>query len=302
MNGLVHIYCGDGKGKTTAALGLALRAAGNGVPVVIARFLKNDGSGEVGILENVPGVYLFHCERQFGFTWTMSEEQKAEAGEYFTWLFERAWEMGCKTAREDVEGAGKADGCMAGENWESDSVSDGSSRRDSGVWGTGASVSGSPVSGAPVSGSLVSGSPVSGPPASGSPVSGSPTSGSPVSGSPVSGSPVSGSPVSGSPVSGSPVSGSPVSVPPASVPLTSPPCEIRALLVLDEIMAAVNSGFVANERLLAALDHRPDGLEVVLTGRGPSEELLSRADYVTEMRAVKHPYEKGVGARKGVEY
>lgn len=133
MNGLVHIYCGDGKGKTTAALGLALRAAGSGVPVVIARFLKNDGSGEVGILENVPGVYLFHCERQFGFTWTMSEEQKAEAGEYFTGLFERAWELGCKTAREDVEGAGKADGCMAGENWGSDSVSDGSSRRDIGV-------------------------------------------------------------------------------------------------------------------------------------------------------------------------
>ena len=72
--------------------------------------------------------------------------------------------------------------------------------------------------------------------------------------------------------------------------------------MLDEIMAAVNSGFVANESLLAALDHRPDGLEVVLTGRGPSKELLSRADYVTEMRAVKHPYEKGVGARKGVEY
>lgn len=287
MNGLVHIYCGDGKGKTTAALGLALRAAGNGVPVVIARFLKNDGSGEVGILENVPGVYLFHCERQFGFTWTMSEEQKAEAEEYFTGLFERAWEMGCKTARENVEGAGKADGCMAGENWGSDSVSDGSSRRDSGVWGAGASVSGSPVSGSPISGPPTSGSPVSGPPTSGFPVSGSPTSGSLVS---------------GSPVSGSLVSGSPVSVPPASAPLTSPPCEIRSLLVLDEIMAAVNSGFVANERLLAALDHRPDGLEVVLTGRGPSEELLSRADYVTEMRAVKHPYEKGVGARKGVEY
>lgn len=287
MNGLVHIYCGDGKGKTTAALGLALRAAGNGVPVVIARFLKNDGSGEVGILENVPGVYLFHCERQFGFTWTMSEEQKAEAGVYFTGLFERAWEMGCKTVREDVEGAGKADSCMAGENRGSDSVSDGSSRRDTGVCDTGASISESPVSGAPVSGS----------PVSGFPVSGSPVSGSPVSGPPASGSPVSGSSVSGSPVSGSPVSGSPISTPP-----TSPPCEIRALLVLDEIMAAVNSGFVANERLLAALDHRPDGLEVVLTGRGPSKELLSRADYVTEMRAVKHPYEKGVGARKGVEY
>ncbi len=231
----------------------------------------------MGILENVPGVYLFHCERQFGFTWTMSEEQKAEAGEYFTGLFERAWEMGCKTAREDVEGAGKADGCMAGENWGSDSVSDGSSRRDTGVCGTGASIS-----------ELVPS--LLGPPFLGPPLLGPPFP------------PVSGSPVSGSPVSGSPVSGSPVSVSPASVPLTSPPCEIRALLVLDEIMAAVNSGFVANERLLAALDHRPDGLEVVLTGRGPSEELLSRADYVTEMRAVKHPYEKGVGARKGVEY
>ena len=287
MNGLVHIYCGDGKGKTTAALGLALRAAGNGVPVVIARFLKNNGSGEVGILENVPGVYLFHCERQFGFTWTMSEEQKAEAGEYFTWLFERAWEMGGKTVRESVEGAGKAGGCMAGEKRGSDSASSGSSRRDTGVCDTRASISESPVSGSPVSGS---------------PVSGFPVSGSPVSGFPVSGPPASGSSVSGPPVSGSPVSGSPISTPPTSARLTSPPCEIRALLVLDEIMAAVNSGFVANERLLAALDHRPDGLEVVLTGRGPSEELLSRADYVTEMRAVKHPYEKGVGARKGVEY
>ena len=110
MNGMVHIYCGDGKGKTTAALGLALRAAGNGVPVVIARFLKNDGSGEVGILENVPGVYLFPCERQFGFTWTMSEAQKAEAGEYFTELFERAWEMGCKTVREDGRGQRRSGG------------------------------------------------------------------------------------------------------------------------------------------------------------------------------------------------
>ena len=137
MNGLVHIYCGDGKGKTTAALGLALRAAGNGVPVVIARFLKNDGSGEVGILENVPGVYLFPCERQFGFTWTMSEAQKVEAGEYFTGLFERAWELGCKTARDEGEGAGKAVGNVSGENRGSDSVSAGSSRRDTGVCGTG---------------------------------------------------------------------------------------------------------------------------------------------------------------------
>ena len=55
-------------------------------------------------------------------------------------------------------------------------------------------------------------------------------------------------------------------------------------------------------QVYTGLYHTRDGLEVVLTGRGPSEELLSRADYVTEMRAVKHPYENGVGARKGVEY
>ena len=45
--GLVHIYCGDGKGKTSAAIGLAVRAAGSGRRVVIARFLKTDNSGKV---------------------------------------------------------------------------------------------------------------------------------------------------------------------------------------------------------------------------------------------------------------
>ena len=47
QKGCIHIYCGDGKGKTTAALGLALRAAGRGKKVMIARFLKSDDSGEV---------------------------------------------------------------------------------------------------------------------------------------------------------------------------------------------------------------------------------------------------------------
>ena len=48
--GYIHIYCGDGKGKTTAALGLALRAAGRNKKVLIARFLKTDDSGEVTAL------------------------------------------------------------------------------------------------------------------------------------------------------------------------------------------------------------------------------------------------------------
>ena len=55
-NGLVHIYCGDGKGKTTAAMGLALRSIGHHKPVVIAQFLKDGTSGEcrfLGALDHV---------------------------------------------------------------------------------------------------------------------------------------------------------------------------------------------------------------------------------------------------------
>ena len=48
-------------------------------------------------------------------------------------------------------------------------------------------------------------------------------------------------------------------------------------------------------------DERPDCLEVVLTGRNPGEELLKLADYVTEMKKIKHPFDQGIPARKGIE-
>ena len=51
--GLVHLYCGDGKGKTTAAMGLALRALGQGMRVVVVQFLKNGTSGELEPLEEI---------------------------------------------------------------------------------------------------------------------------------------------------------------------------------------------------------------------------------------------------------
>ena len=51
-NGLIHIYCGDGKGKTTAAVGLSVRAAGSGMRVLIVQFLKSAPTGELKILEN----------------------------------------------------------------------------------------------------------------------------------------------------------------------------------------------------------------------------------------------------------
>ena len=88
---MIHIYCGDGKGKTTAAIGLAVRAAGRGISVVVARFLKNDDSGEVISLRHVPGIEVIPCERSFGFTWNMTEEDKKEAALYYQSLFERTF-------------------------------------------------------------------------------------------------------------------------------------------------------------------------------------------------------------------
>ena len=76
--GCVHLYCGDGKGKTTAAIGLAVRAAGAGKQVVAARFLKTDQSGEVEILKRLPEVTLIPCEKTFGFTWKSPEEREAQ--------------------------------------------------------------------------------------------------------------------------------------------------------------------------------------------------------------------------------
>ena len=88
--GLVHIYCGDGKGKTSAAIGLAVRAAGRGKKIVVARFLKTDDSGEVLALRAIPAITVMPCERTFGFAFAMDEETKKEASAYNTGLFERA--------------------------------------------------------------------------------------------------------------------------------------------------------------------------------------------------------------------
>lgn len=168
--GLIHIYCGDGKGKTTAALGLALRAAGRGMKVVIARFLKTEDSGEVDILRGLPGVYLFPCEKSFGFTFSMGEEEKKEAGRYYQELFAQAVKR------------------------EAD------------------------------------------------------------------------------------------------------------LLILDEILPACQAGLVEKEEVEAFLQKHSPGLEIVLTGRKAWKEILETADYVTEMKAVKHPYACGILARRGIEY
>ena len=72
---MIHIYQGNGKGKTTAAVGAAVRAAGHNVPVVFCQFLKDGMSGEIGILEKIPGVLVLFPEHFFGWTGKMSYEE-----------------------------------------------------------------------------------------------------------------------------------------------------------------------------------------------------------------------------------
>jgi cob(I)alamin adenosyltransferase len=73
------------------------------------------------------------------------------------------------------------------------------------------------------------------------------------------------------------------------------------IVVLDEINCAVDFGLLPVEEVLDLLGRKPDGMEIVLTGRGAPEEIVAAADLVTEMREIKHYYSKGVDARVGVE-
>lgn len=173
MKGLLHIYCGDGKGKTTASLGLAMRAAGNGWRVVIAQFLKSWDTGELAMLDKL-GIRVLRVEEKFGFTWQLTEEEKARLTAAHNALFKQAMDL-----------------CGDGE---------------------------------------------------------------------------------------------------------------KTLLVLDELCAALSCGVIDRDMALDALRSRPDKLEVVVTGRDPAPELTAMADYITEMRKLRHPMDAGIAARRGIEF
>ena len=172
MAGLVHLYWGDGKGKTTAAMGLALRALGHGRRVVVVQFLKDGTSGELDGLRRL-GAEVFSGPAGLPFVFQMNEEEKQACRAAVSRTFDAA------TAYAVREGA--------------------------------------------------------------------------------------------------------------------------TLLVLDEVCAALSCGFLDEAQLLAFLDSRPETLEVVLTGRNPPDEVQARADYITEMTKRRHPFDRGVGARKGIE-
>lgn len=170
--GLVHIYCGDGKGKTTAAMGLALRMAGCGRRVLISQFFKNGSSSELKPLRGLENVSVMNCVTVPGRFVNLSDRQKQQARQDYSRFLASVLE----TAKD------------------------------------------------------------------------------------------------------------------------------FDLLVLDEVISAYHHEAVDRDMLLSFLRRKPERLEVVITGRNPPPELLEPADYVTEMKKIKHPFDKGIKARKGIEF
>lgn len=164
---MIHVYTGEGKGKTTASVGLCVRAAGRGLSVLFMQFLKDDGSGEVSILRTVPGVTVVHSPVCFGFSFRMTEEQKRETAKAFDRMLDRA-------LRTDA-----------------------------------------------------------------------------------------------------------------------------FLIVLDEVICALNAGMIGREKLESVLEK---DCEIVLTGRGAPAWLIDRADYVSDITKRKHPFDRGIRARPGIEF
>ena len=74
------------------------------------------------------------------------------------------------------------------------------------------------------------------------------------------------------------------------------------VLILDEIVFCLSKGLAKLEDVKNIIDRRDPAVEIVLTGRGATKELIELADLVTEMRSIKHPFDKGLPARRGIEY
>jgi cob(I)alamin adenosyltransferase len=170
MKGYVQVYTGDGKGKTTAAIGLALRAAGAGLKVFIAQFVKSGKYSEILALEKYDD--LITCRQYGSGCWLRGEPGEGDI---------RLAQSGLQEVRAIIQ-AGKHD-----------------------------------------------------------------------------------------------------------------------LVILDEANITTHFGLIKVGDLLGLLDIKPAGIELVFTGRKADPRLIERADLVTDMREVKHYYQNGVEARKGIE-
>ena len=74
------------------------------------------------------------------------------------------------------------------------------------------------------------------------------------------------------------------------------------VIILDEIVFCLDKKLADLTDIKNIIENKKDGVEIVMTGRGANKELIDLADLVTEMKSVKHPFEKGISARKGIEF
>ena len=78
--------------------------------------------------------------------------------------------------------------------------------------------------------------------------------------------------------------------------------EKHDLVIADEIICAMNAGLLTAKEILRLIDKKPPMVELVLTGRNAPNQIIKRADLVTEMRKIRHPFDKGICGRKGIEF
>ena len=74
------------------------------------------------------------------------------------------------------------------------------------------------------------------------------------------------------------------------------------ILIMDEVMGALNNQLISEEQLLELIDNKPDNIELVLTGRDVPKAIINKANLVTEMKDIKHYFNEGVPSREGIEF
>lgn len=170
--GLIHIYHGNGKGKTTAGMGLCLRAIGSGKKVLIHQFLKDNTANELKILATLPNVDIIKSQDTIKFINQMTSEELVHLKEFtqskFTEIVEKS---------KDID-----------------------------------------------------------------------------------------------------------------------------VLFLDEVLHVLNMKILNEDIFIDFLENKPEKLEVILTGYYPSDRLIKIADYISKIEKEKHPFDKGINAREGIEF
>ena len=110
----MHLYVGDGKGKTTAAVGLAVRMAGSGGRVLFGQFLKDGSSNEIKGLHEISNIELLLPKQFFGFTFRMDAQTKEQAKEYYREYFRELREKAGRNYYQMVIMDEAVDACNAG--------------------------------------------------------------------------------------------------------------------------------------------------------------------------------------------